>query len=104
MKKHSLESIEKIRLSAYTRDNSKRIASMPKGKNHWNYSENPSKLALHRRIHRKYGPAKQFKCNDCEKPAKDYSNETGKYTDNIADYVPRCRSCHVKKDKNWLKK
>lgn len=102
--KHTPESKEKLRISAYTRDNSKRIASLPRGEKHWNYRKNVSKLALHRRIHRKYGPASQFKCNDCPKQAKDYSNETGNYTDDIKDYLPRCRSCHVKKDKNYLKK
>jgi len=104
MKKYSQETIEKMRASALVRDNTKRIASLPKREDHWNWKKEPTKLTLHKRLHRKYGPAKNSPCADCGKPAKDYSNETGKYTDNIKDYKPRCRSCHVKKDKNWIKK
>ena len=104
MRKHTDETRKKMSIAAKKRDNTKRIASLPKGNNHWNWKKDPSKLTLHKRLHRKYGPAKQFKCFDCKKIAKDYSNETGKYTDRIEDYVPRCRSCHVKKDKNWIKK
>lgn len=80
-----------------------RIASLPRGNKHWNWKEKPSLLTLHKRLHRKYGSASNFPCADCGKKARDYSNETGKYTDDIGDYKPRCRSCHVKKDKNWLK-
>ena len=102
--KHKKEAIEKFRAIALSRDNSKRIASLPKGNKHWNWCENPSKLTLHRRLHRKIGKASQFPCVDCGRPAKDWSCEKGKYTDKICDYKPRCRSCHVKKDKNWIKK
>ena len=81
-----------------------RIASLPRGKEHWNWSKKPSILTMHRRIHRKWGAASQFPCADCGKKARDYSCEKGKYSDKIEDYKPRCRSCHVKKDKNWIKK
>lgn len=104
MKKVSAETREKMRISALKRDNTKRIASMPKGENHWSWNKKPSKLTLHKRLHRKYGPANQFPCADCGEKAKDYSNESGNYTDDINDYKPRCRACHVKKDMNWIKK
>lgn len=102
--KHTEETKEKMRLSALKRDNEKRLKSLPKGKQHWRWSDDPNKLALHKRLHRKYGSASNFKCVDCPKMAQDYSNESGTYTDDIKDYKPRCRSCHVKKDKNWIKK
>ncbi len=101
--KHTKETREKMRLAALRRDNSKRIAAMPKGKDHWAWTENPNKLTLHKRIHRKYGAAKNYDC-ECGKKAHDWSCENGNYTDNIKDYKPRCRSCHVKKDQNWIKK
>lgn len=84
----------------------RRVASMPKGKAHWNWSKQPTLLALHKRLHRQYGPAKMFKCstNDCERQAHDWANMTGRYTDKITDYAPLCRSCHVKRDKNWMKR
>ena len=75
-----------------------RIKSLPRGKEHWNWSDNPTLLTLHKRIVRRYGKAKWHNCTDCGKQANDWSNDDGKYTDNIEDYSPRCRSCHLKKD------
>lgn len=76
-----------------------RIASLPKGKKHWNWSKKPTILAMHKRIHRRFGPAKNLKCVDCLKQALDWSLKPGlKYSDNVYDYEPRCRSCHVKLD------
>jgi DNA-directed RNA polymerase subunit RPC12/RpoP len=103
--KCSAETREKMRQSAFTRDNRPRIAALPKGEQHWNWSNEPNKLAIHKRIHRKLGKASEYKCIDCGKTALDWSNNKGtKYSLDFSDYVPRCRSCHVKKDKNWTKK
>lgn len=93
-----------MRISAFKRDNTNRIKSLPKGKKHWNWSNNPTILTLHKRLHRQIGKASNYLCIDCGSKALDWSNETGNYTFNIKDYSPRCRSCHVKKDKNWIKK
>jgi len=87
-----------------------RIKSLPKGNAHWNYNKNPSKLTLHRRLHREHGPAHEYKCK-CGKQAKDWAFiGKGEYTDNRSDYQPMCRSCHVKMDghckngnDNWKK-
>lgn len=103
--KHSDEAREKLRQSSFTRDNRPRIQALPKGEKHWNWNDNPSVLTLHRRIHRKHGAAKKHPCSKCkEKQAHDWANVTGKYTANVEDYAPMCRSCHVKLDKNWIKK
>lgn len=75
-----------------------RIAALPRGENHWNYNPRPSVLGMHKRIHRKYGAAKNHKCVDCSKQAKDWSLNGDYYTDKVEDYSPRCRSCHVKYD------
>lgn len=75
-----------------------RIAAMPKGTKHWNYSANPTVLTLHRRLHRKHGKASAHACVDCGAVARDWSLNKSAYTDNIDDYSPRCRSCHVKYD------
>ena len=90
--------------SAIARDHTNMIAALPRGEKHWMWNDKPNLITLHKRLHRKYGPASRYKCADCGKKARDYSNETGKYTDKIEDYKTRCRSCHVKKDKNWVKK
>lgn len=98
--KMSKESREKMRINALTRDNANRIKALPKGESHWRWKDlkDLSIQTIHRRLHRKYGPASNFKCVDCDNKAKDYSNENGNYTDDIKDYKPRCRSCHNKKD------
>ena len=101
--KHTGDTREKMRTSAQNRNETNRIKSLPSGKNHWNYRENPSILALHKRLYRKYGKAAEQKCVDCPKQARDWSNETGIYSDDIKDYLPRCRKCHINKDENWKK-
>ena len=90
---------EKMRVSALKRDDINRIASLPKGINHWNWKTNPNLLTLHKRIHRKFGKASLKECIDCNKKARDWSLIKGhEYTDNVLDYEPRCRSCHIKYD------
>lgn len=71
------------------------VAALPRGTKHWNYNPNPSVLTLHRRIHRKHGAASKHKCVDSGNQAKDWSLNGDTYTDNVEDYSPRCRSCHV---------
>lgn len=87
-----MKDMEKARLDP------KRIPSLPRAEKHWNYNPNPSILTLHRRIHRKHGPAKNHKCADCDNQAIDWSLNGSVYTDNVEDYSPRCRSCHVRFD------
>lgn len=100
--KHTEATKEKMRENALSRDNTNRLKALPKGTKHWNWTNKPSLLTLHKRIHRKYGKASNFKCVDCSKTARDWSNK-GTYTDRIEDYEPRCRKCHVRKDENWKK-
>lgn len=70
-----------------------------RGTKHWNYNPNPSVLTLHRRIHRKHGAASLRKCVDCGSKARDWSLKAGhSYSDDIEDYEPRCRRCHVLHD------
>lgn len=84
--------------SALKRDNTNRIAALPRGKAHWRYTKKPSVLTLHKRIHRKHGPAKQHKCK-CGKQAIDWAFiGNGDYTDKREDYKPMCRGCHMKMD------
>lgn len=79
-----------------------RLASLPKGKAHWKWSNNPTVLTLHKRIHRKYGKASDHKCA-CGKKAFDWACQVETYTDKIEDYKPMCRLCHVRKDKAYMK-
>jgi hypothetical protein len=102
--KHSDSTKRKMRISAINRDNLKRIKSLPRGRGHWRWQSKPSKVAIHFRLYSKFGKAVNFPCADCGKPARDWSNEKKEYSANLNNYKPRCRSCHVKKDKNWVKK
>ena len=99
--KHSAQVRATLREVSFTRDNKPRIEALPKGSNHWNWSERPSRLAIHKRIHRKMGKASNYPCVDCGGKARDWSSETEEYTSNPEEYKPRCRKCHLAKDKNW---
>ena len=106
--RHTQNTRNKLRKAAFKRIGTERdiprLLALPKGKNHWHWSNNPNKLTIHKRIHRKFGKAADFLCINCGKKARDWSSENGKYSNHIKEYKPRCRSCHVKKDKNWIKK
>lgn len=99
--KHTKETREKMRKLAYERNNEPRLAAIPKGERHWRWSEKPSRSAIHKRINRSQGKARNFPCIDCGERACDWSSETEEYSTNPEEYKPRCRMCHLKKDKNW---
>lgn len=100
---HKIESISKQKLSALKRDDTNRIKALPRGEKHWNYSEKPTVLTLHKRIHRKYGKASSYVCK-CGIAAKDWAFiGRGEYTDNRDDYTPLCRKCHIALDKHYNK-
>lgn len=101
--KHTPEARQKLRIAAFTRDNAPRLKALPKGEKHWAWAEKPTKVGLHKRLHRKFGKASSYSCVDCGENARDWSSETEKY-ETIEEFKPRCRSCHVKKDKNWIKR
>lgn len=101
--KHTKETRERMKNSAFTRDNTNRIKALPKGKDHHGWTETPNILTLHKRIHRLFGKASLFKCTQCEKSALDWALIGEKYSDNRKDYQPMCRKCHVAMDKGWLK-
>ena len=94
------ETRKKMRESALKRDNSARIKALPRGKTHHAWSSKPNLLTLHKRIHRKYGAASKYPCVDCGTKARDWSLEANNYSDEVEDYRPRCRKCHIKKDGN----
>lgn len=103
--KHKKQTRSLQSISALKRDNTNRIASLPKKENHWNWSEKPSLLTMHKRIHRQYGSAKQFKCiTQCGKQAIDWALIGTEYSDKKEDYEPMCRKCHMNMDKPWLKR
>lgn len=82
----------------------RRVASLPKGLKHWNWSEYPNLLTLHKRIHRKYGSAKNYPCEKkCGRQAMDWALVGEKYSDKREDYIPLCRKCHIALDKHWSK-
>lgn len=61
--------------------------------------------AIHKWIYRNWGQPNE--CEQCgTKKAKrfDWASKNGKYTRERKDWLRLCRSCHVKMDKNWLKK
>jgi hypothetical protein len=67
--------------------------------------DSPGYRRIHRRLRRVRGPAKNYDCISCRKPAQcwAYQKEDGtQYSDDIEDYAPMCESCHRKLDWSLL--
>lgn len=78
-----------------------RLKSIPRGKNHWNYNENCSVLAIHRWLNKNFG--KPYKCEskNCKNKSKvfDLALKKGKkYERKRENFLMLCRSCHKKYD------
>ena len=68
----------------------------------------PTWHAIHKRLSRTFGPAREQLCIDCAAPAREWSYNgldcaeiaapEGRYSLNLAHYDPRCVSCHRKFD------
>lgn len=78
-----------------------KISKANSGENNGKWTgEDASPRAIHKRLNKKIGKAKNYKCVDCDKQAEDWSNNKNHiYTENPEDYSPRCKSCHKKYDK-----
>lgn len=83
---------------------------MPKGASNprWTGAQ-ASYYAIHQRLKRARGRARAHRCTDCSGPASQWSYtrtngpghrecEIGPYSVDLADYDPRCVSCHKKFD------
>lgn len=61
-----------------------------------------SRRSMHSRVERELGKASEYLCIDCEsRPGHDWSQEPNTDWLDVNSYSPRCRSCHVKLDRNW---
>jgi hypothetical protein len=81
----------------------RRLASLPKGENHWNFDKDPSVRAIHRWINRHYGKANHCENITCEGKSKwfEWALIKGKdYARLRSCFKQLCRSCHVKYDMN----
>jgi len=58
-------------------------------------------LMKHLRIIDLKGKALEYICIDCGKQAEDWSNKDHLYSNNLDDYIPRCRKCHCEYDKEF---
>ena len=52
---------------------------------------------MHTKLRRELGPASDYMCDDCGKPANEWSFEGGNDQD-LDNYGARCYSCHRKYD------
>jgi len=79
----------------------KRLASLPKGKDHWNFSKNPSRGAIHKWLNKWFGKANKCVCKNCDGTSKhfEWAKIKGKkYVKKISNYQMMCRKCHTKYD------
>jgi DNA-directed RNA polymerase subunit RPC12/RpoP len=67
-----------------------------------------SHSAIHQRLRKERGPAREYPCISCGKTAYEWAYQhqgeelqdiRGTYSENIADYEAMCRSCHRRLDK-----
>jgi len=87
-----------------------------KGKNHWNWSENPSYRAVHQWLYQNYGNACKCENPKCIYPRKDkrgnlmskpkqyqWANINGIYKRDIKNFKQLCASCHKLYDLGIIK-
>lgn len=66
--------------------------------------------AVHSRLYRAYGMARDRACIECGKPARDWAYQYSsadeqvdafgqRWSENLDDYAPMCRRCHVNFDR-----
>ncbi len=75
-----------------------RIASMPRGKDHWRYKEKCSVRAVHRWINRKYGKANKCEHKNCTGESEwfEWSLLKGKKYERVRkNFWMLCRKCHT---------
>lgn len=53
-----------------------------------------SYYAVHSQVRRILGPAREYDCVDCDRPAMDWTRTDGTDGLDTNDYRPRCRKCH----------
>lgn len=78
-----------------------RLASIPKGKKHWRFSNNPTKGAIHKWLNKWYGRANKCTSPNCDGTSEHYewAKIKGKsYAKIISHYQMMCRKCHTKYD------
>jgi hypothetical protein len=78
----------------------RRIASMPKGKNHWNYQKY-NVTAIHKWLNHYYGKANRCENKECKNKSNyfEWSLIKGrKYLRKRKNFKMLCRSCHTKYD------
>lgn len=74
-------------------------------KNHAWKGDKVKYRALHMWVEQWRG--KPNKCEQCKSEVAkryDWANKSGEYIRNLNDWIRLCRSCHVKRDKCWLKR
>ena len=84
-----------------------------KGSSHYRWSDKPSYLAAHLRVHKSLGKAADHACVDCGEEAHHWSYDhadadelsgmtprgrVASYSAKLEHYRPRCRSCHTRFD------
>lgn len=83
-KKHSEESKKKMGC---------RMENHPKWK-----GDNVGVIGVHAWLWKIKGKASDYKCVDCNKQARDWSNKNHSYKRKLSDYEPRCIKCHRQYD------
>jgi len=84
-----------------TEKDKNRLLSLPRGKNHWRYGNNPTVLSIHKWLKNNYGKPDRCESIDCNHISKkfDLALIKGKeYERKRENFIILCRSCHKKYD------
>lgn len=77
----------------------KHIKRMSEANPNWK-GKQISRRSMHSRVESSKGKANTHDCVDCGKQARDWSRTHMEDQFNIDSYEARCRSCHLKYDRN----
>lgn len=82
-----------------TNHHKRKLSESQKGDKSLNWKgDEVSYRQLHKWLRKEKGSPKI--CSHCGKKATDWANVDGEYCRKLGDYIPLCRSCHIKYDRN----
>lgn len=61
----------------------------------------PEYTRNHYAVRRLYGPASDYECANCDKPAREWAQMKDKDGSDPSDYDPMCNKCHQEYDDHW---
>jgi hypothetical protein len=74
------------------------VCPHPGGSGHWNWTDEPSYVARHKRLHKVRGSARDHQCGHCDRQASEWAQIHGTAGTDPANYIALCTLCHMRYD------